>query len=179
MPYTVSKCFEVFRREIVDLDPGDTATARTSRDFVLENVELLASKGSLPRLYSGMSLNFGSFERKTKKRELDDIDMMVCFSGTGGYYHTVMENELYIINFDKNVPVINECVGSDGLLNSRKVVNLFISTLSEVPQYKKAEMHRDHEAARLQLVSYPWNFDIVPCFYAVEGFYLIPDGQGN
>ena len=179
MPYTVSKCFEVFRREVVDLDPGDTATARSSRDFVIENVEQLAKKGSLPRLFSGMSLNFGSFDRKTKKRELDDIDMMVCLSGIGGNYHTVMENKQYRITFDKSVPVIKECLEQDGNLNSRKVINLFISALSEVSQYKKAEMHRDHEAARLQLVSYPWNFDIVPCFYTVEGFYLIPDGNGN
>lgn len=179
MPYTVDRCFDVFRRECVDLDPEQTKTARKSRDFVLQNIEGLSQKGLLPRLYSGMSLNFGSFERKTKKQELDDIDMMVCFNGVGGSYQTVVENELYRVIFDKSIPVIKECVEEDGSLNSRKMVNLLIGALNQVEFYKKAEKHRDHEAARLQLSSYPWNFDIVPCFYTAQQFYLIPDGQGN
>lgn len=179
MPYTVDRCFDVFRRECVDLDPEQTKTARKSRDFVLQNIEDLSQKGLLPQLYPGMSLNYGSFERKTKKRELDDIDMMVCFSGVWGSYHTVVVNELYRIIFDKSIPVIKDCVEEDGSLNSRKVVNQLIGALNQVEHYKQAEKHRDHEAARLQLSSYPWNFDIVPCFYTAQQFYLIPDGQGN
>lgn len=179
MPYTVNTCFELFRKEVVDLDPEQTKTARASRDFVYTNIESLSQNGLLPRLYSVMNLNFGSFERKTKKRELDDVDMMVCLSGIGGSYSTVRQNELYRISFDKSIPVMKECVEEDGSLNSRKVVNLFIRALDQVEHYKSAEKHRDHEAARLQLVSYPWNFDIVPCFYTTQQFYLIPDGQGN
>lgn len=179
MPFSVNACFEAFRREKVDLDPGQIETARASRDFVWRNLEILSGDQMLPRIYSGMSLNFGSFERKTKIRELDDIDMMVCFSGIGGLYSTLTENKEYRITFEESVPVIKDCLGDNGELNSRKMVNQLIKGLEEVEHYKKAEMHRDHEAARLQLVSYPWNFDIVPCFYTVEGFYLIPDGQGR
>ena len=40
-------------------------------------------------------------------------------------------------------------------------------------------MHKNHEAATLKLKSYPWNFDIVPCWYMDIGKYLIPDGSGN
>ena len=178
MPYTVSACFDVFRREMVDLDPDNTKVARGSRDFVFHNIVSLSQKGLLPQLYSGMSLYFGSFERKTKKRELDDIDMMVCFSGKGGTYHTAVENEKYLISFESELPVIRDCM-DDGALNSRKVVNKLIAALERVEHYKKAELHRDHEAARLQLSSYTWNFDIVPCFYTSTGFYLIPDGCGN
>jgi len=179
MPYTVSHCFDKFRKVVVDLEPGQTKTARVSRDFVFQNIEALSQKGLLPRLYYGMSLNFGSFERKTKKRELDDIDMMVCFNGVGGSYQTVVENKLYRVLFDWNIPVISDCLEDDGTLNSRKMVNQLIGALNQVEYYKKAEKHRDHEAARLQLSSYPWNFDIVPCFYTTQQFYLIPDGQGN
>lgn len=68
MPYTVDRCFEVFRQKCVDLEPEQTKIARRSRDFVLQNIEGLAQKGLLPQRYPGMSLNFGSFERKTKKR---------------------------------------------------------------------------------------------------------------
>lgn len=179
MPYSVNACFEKFRCDAVDLDPEQTKTARDSRGFVYRNLDLLSQKGLLPRLYSSMHLNFGSFERKTKKRELDDVDLMVCFSGTGGSYNTVRQNELYRIFFDKNIPVIKDCVEENGTLNSRKVVNMLIRALDQVEHYKSADKHRDHEAARLQLVSYPWNFDIVPCFYTTQQFYLIPDGQGN
>ena len=179
MPYTVGDCFDKFRKEVVDLDSEQTKTARVSRDFVMRNIKILSQKGLLPRLYSGMSLNFGSFERNTKKQELDDIDMMVCFNGVGGSYQTVLENKLYRVIFDKSIPVISDCLEDDGTLNSRKMVNQLIGALNQVEHYKKAEKHRDHEAARLQLSSYPWNFDIVPCFYTAQQFYLIPDGQGN
>lgn len=64
-------------------------------------------------------------------------------------------------------------------LNSTKVINRFISKLSGLKDYKKAEMHKNHEAATLQLKSYTWNFDIVPCFYTDANYYLIPDGTGN
>lgn len=82
MPYTVSRCFEVFRRDVVDLDPGDTATARTSRDFVLANITRLSNEGKLPDVMGDYCLNFGSFARNTKIRPLDDIDMMICYDGT-------------------------------------------------------------------------------------------------
>ena len=179
MPYTVNDCFEKFRKDVVDLEPGQTKTARGSRDFVYKNIGALFQKGLLPRMYPAMNLNFGSFDRKTKQGKLDDIDLMVCYNGFGGSYTTEINNRLYRIVFDKSIPVIKDCLEEDGTLNSRKVVNQLIKALDQVPLYSMAEMHRDHEAARLQLSSYPWNFDIVPCFYTTQQFYLIPDGQGN
>ena len=179
MPYTVNDCFEKFRKDVVDLEPGQTKTARGSRDFVYKTIGALFQKGLLPRMYPAMNLNFGSFDRKTKQGRLDDIDLMVCYNGLGGSYTTEINNKLYKIVFDKSIPVIKDCLEEDGTLNSRKVVNQLIKALDQVPLYSIAEMHRDHEAARLQLSSYPWNFDIVPCFYTTQQFYLIPDGQGN
>lgn len=179
MPYTVNDCFEKFRKDVVDLEPGQTKTARGSRDFVYKNIGALFQKGLLPRMYPAMNLDFGSFDRKTKQGKLDDIDLMVCYNGLGGSYTTEIYNKLYKIVFDKSIPVIKDCLEEDGSLNSRKVVNQLIKALDQVEHYSNAEMHRDHEAARLQLSSYPWNFDIVPCFYTTQQFYLIPDGQGN
>ena len=166
MPYTVNDCFEKFRKDVVDLEPGQTKTARGSRNFVYQNIGALSQKGLLPRMYPAMNLDFGSFDRKTKQGKLDDIDLMVCYNGLGGSYSTEINNKLYKIVFDKSIPVIKDCLEEDGLLNSRKVVNQLIKALDQVPLYSMAEMHRDHEAARLQLSSYPWNFDIVPCFYS-------------
>ncbi|SHG37509.1 hypothetical protein SAMN05444008_1301, partial [Cnuella takakiae] len=47
-----------------------------------------------------------------------------------------------------------------------------------------AEIKRNEAACTLQLNSYEWNFDIVPCFFTQQEFdgktyYLIPDGNGN
>ena len=50
MPYTVNACFEKFRKEVVDLDPEQTKTARTSRDFVLSNIDRLSNEGELPNV---------------------------------------------------------------------------------------------------------------------------------
>jgi len=60
-----------------------------------------------------------------------------------------------------------------------KVINKFLSALSNIEHYKSADIHKRGEAATLKLTSYEWNFDIVPCFYTVDSFYLIPDGKGN
>ena len=54
-----------------------------------------------------------------------------------------------------------------------------------MPQYSKSEINRNLEAATLQLSTYDWNFDIVPCFITVvdesinRNYYIIPDGYGN
>lgn len=180
MPYTVNACFEKFRKEVVDLDSEQTKTARASRDFVLSNIARLSNEGELPNVLGNFCLNFGSFARNTKIRPLDDIDMMICYSGFDGVYDIIEKDKLYHIRFAEGHPYFNDLKNDDGTtLNSRKVINQLIDALSGVESYSKAEMHRRGEAATLQLSSYPWNFDIVPCFYTKTGFYLIPDGQGH
>jgi hypothetical protein len=59
------------------------------------------------------------------------------------------------------------------------MINYIIKNQSSLRDYNKAEMHRNQEAVTLQLKSYEWNYDIIPCFYANDDFYLIPDGNGN
>ena len=89
MPYTVNACFEKFCKEVVDLDPEQTKTARTSRDFVLSNIARLSNEGELPNVLGDFCLNFGSFARNTKIRPLDDIDIMICYDGLDGVYDTI------------------------------------------------------------------------------------------
>lgn len=180
MPNTVNSCFEKLRCEMVDLVPEQVKTARASRDFVLDNIARLSDEGMLPNVLGDYCLNFGSFARNTKIRPLDDIDMMICYDGSCGVYDTIKKNELYQIRFADHHPFFDDLRNDDGrTLNSRKVINQLIGALSGVEKYSKAELHRRGEATTLQLSSYPWNFDIVPCFYTKTGFYLIPDGQGN
>lgn len=70
------------------------------------------------------------------------------------------------------------CLSENGKLNPRRVINSYVSALGGIDQYKKAEIHRKQEAATHELTSYEWTFDIVPAFYTVQNYYLIPDGRG-
>lgn len=100
MPYTVNDCFEKFRKDVVDLEPGQTKTARGSRDFVYKSIGALFQKGLLPRMYPAMNLNFGSYDRKTKQGKLDDTDLMVCYDGLGGSYTWKKNNRKQPIRYD-------------------------------------------------------------------------------
>ena len=179
MPYRVSACFEDFIRFKVNLEPERVKIARTSRDNLLDNIKQLCVDGKLPKHYAEMNVHYGSFSRRTKIRPLDDIDLMVCFSACGGHYVEVQPNALYTIKMQDGLNIYDDLQDEQRNLNSRKMINFIIKNLSSLSDYKKAEMHRNQEAVTLQLKSYEWNFDIIPCFYANDDFYLIPDGNGN
>lgn len=179
MPYRVNACFEDFIRYQVNLDPDRTRVARTSRNNLLDNLKELSDAGTLPKHYAEKNVHYGSFARSTKIRPLDDIDLMVCLSALGGHYTEITPNILYTIKMQDGLDFYDGIKDDDGNLNSRKLINRIISGLNPLRDYKKAEIKRNQEAATLQLKSYEWNFDIVPCFYATDDFYLIPDGKGN
>jgi len=181
MASTVNKAFEEFLSDSVRLDPVDTQTARTSRDNLIDNINGFSKDDDFFDVYSDRNLKYGSFARRTKIRPIDDIDLMICISATSeGQARTYGEEygSIYIeaVDFDKKNSLVTS---GTNRLNSTKVINRFISKLSDLNDYSKAEMHKNHEAATLQLKSYTWNFDIVPCFYTTSDFYLIPDGEGN
>ena len=106
---------------------------------------------------------------------------MICISGGfDRYYCSDSQGNYYIIANSKDKKnKLNSIGKNEDYLNSTKVINKFISKLSNLNDYNKAEMHKNHEAATLKLKSYDWNFDIVPCFYTKNDFYLIPNGTGN
>lgn len=178
MGKTVNVAFDEFLRDTVNLDPDKTKTARNSRNNLMNNINDFNSDDDFFNIYSEKNLKFGSFARKTKIRPIDDIDLMMCISADGSRKYTESYSCIYITGneFDKD----NNLLSSDtNNLNSTKVINRFISKLSDLNDYSNAEMHKNYEAATLKLKSYTWNFDIVPCFYTTGDFYLIPDGKGN
>ena len=179
MPYTVKACFEAFNKDIVNLDSEQTKTANSSRDWLIGQIHHKCAENILPASYFERDIKFGSFARKTKIRPLDDIDLMICYKGQGGTYHSTEITGVYDIRIPDNVKVLSELRNDDGMLNSRKVVENLKAALKNVPQYQKADIHRNQEAVTLTLSSYEWNFDIVPCFYTTTNFYLIPDGDGR
>ncbi len=184
MATTVILAFDEFLKDTVNLDPERTKKARGSRDWLIGQIESFPENDNeFPAIYSEKNIFYGSFARNTKKRPLDDIDIMICLKADGCTY-----NE-YVDRIEINAPntatrfldLVND--GTD-VLNSRKLINLFVNKLVDIPQYKNAEIKRNLEAATLNLQSYDWVFDIVPCFFTKEDannktYYIIPDGAGN
>lgn len=185
MPKTVTAAFDLFLKDSINLDSAQTQKAKTSRAWLIEQINTFYDKdGAFPTLYQSMHINFGSFSRKTKIRELDDIDIMICLSGEGGTYLETSDTISISPSNEGSSRLHNFCDEQTGTVNSRKIINKFVQLLKTVTQYKNADIKRNQEAATLSLTSYPWVFDIVPCFITKENedgisFYLIPDGQGN
>lgn len=184
MAADVIEAFNEFLSQTVNLDSEVSDLAKRSRDWLVDRIHAFPDNdNSFPRLYDGMDIFFGSFERKTKKRELDDIDLMICLSAQGVTY-SEWGSKVFIGNTREGSPLHNLRFDDGIYLNSKRVINKFIPALAGIPQYEKSEMHRRGEAATLSLKSYPWVFDIVPCFMTGEElngktYYLIPDGDGH
>ncbi|MFL0198789.1 nucleotidyltransferase [Clostridium sp. WILCCON 0269] len=184
MPKTVTSAFNEFLKDKVNLDKDETTTARSSRNWLIERIHEFPDKDStFPKLYSDIDIAFGSFARRTKKRELDDIDIMIGLAGEFSTYNE-LSDKIEIIVPDTATNLKKLCNDGTNILNSRKVINKFINMLKCIPQYTKAEMKLNKQAAILNLTSYNWSFDIVPCFMVKENvykktYYLIPDGNAN
>lgn len=178
MATTVNNAFLEFMKNSVNLDSEKTKTARISRDNLINNIKGFDGCDEFFQIYDDRNLRFGSFERKTKIRPIDDIDLMICLSAEGRRTYFESNNTIYINTSDTEADKSLITLGTSQI-NSTKVINRFINKMSELSDYSKSEMHKNQEAATLKLKSYTWNFDIVPCFYTTADFYLIPDGAGN
>lgn len=184
MAQTVKQAFREFSSTRVNLEPQQTATARASRDWLIDQIITFDDNDvTFPNIWNDKNINYGSFERKTKKRPLDDIDTMICLSGNGAYYNDGI-GPLTITVPDSAVRLKLLCRDNSNTLDSVKVINKFVANLKTVPQYEHADVKRNQVAATLKLKSYPWTFDIVPSFFTAvdywgRDYYLIPDGIGN
>lgn len=181
---TVNTAFEQFLRDVVNLDSKDSDGARTSRDWLLRQIQTFPDKfDDFPLTYVKQDIAFGSFARRTKIRPLDDVDLISCLHATGGTYfnHGIGSIKITVPSTSR---LSGYCYDGTSTLNSIKIVNRYVKALSTVPQYSSAEINRRSEAAVLRLTSYDWNFDIVPGFFTAPDlfghtYYLIPDGSGH
>ncbi len=137
MATTVISAFDEFLKNTVNLDSEQTNLARNSRNWLIDRIHNFPINDlSFPTLYSEKDISFGSFARRTKKRPLDDIDIMICLSAMGGVYYEYTDKIELTIN--ENVKSLkNLCNPSTNTLNSIKVVNKFVSALKEIEHYKK------------------------------------------
>lgn len=186
MPYTVWGAFDKFRKDSVDLDPGESDRAISSRGYLYDQAKALSSSDSdFPAVSS--YIPFGSFARKTKIRPLDDIDLLFVLNGRGTTSQQSQNNayEYWLKISDANAPLA-KFRDAYGFVSSVKVLNQIKKSLGKVKNYGKAELKRNEQAVILNLTSYPWVFDIVPAvsissYYdsSKTEYYLIPDGSGD
>ena len=178
MAQTVNTSFSEFNSNIVNLHPDRTSKAISSRNWLWGQLNSLDGKEDLdfPFKYVDKNIEYGSFSRKTKIRELDDVDIMFCLTANGATY--LKNNEVYTIHTTSGGYRL-QYLSDNNILNSRKVVNKLKLSLAKIEHYKSADLNSRGEAATLNLQSYEWVFDIVPCFYTDTNLYLIPDGNGN
>lgn len=184
MATTVNNAFSEFMKNIVNLEANVVSNARSSRDNLLDNISEFDNADDFFDLYQGFNVHFGSFARKTKCRELDDVDLMIGISANGATYNSNDPWDDVHITASTNDSAQVDCMRDDGTLNSTKVINKFKKTLKNVREYSRSDIHRSGEAVVLNLKSKDWSFDIVPCFHTVtesdgRAYYLIPNGSGN
>jgi len=179
---TVNEAFRQFLAETVNLDASVAADARSSRDWLTAQLRTLHERyDDFPLSYAECDIDFGSFARRTKIRELDDVDLISCMKSEGStYLDTGGALTIYVPD---GARLRDLCNDGSNQLNSRKVINRFVDHLGDIPQYAKSAISRNGEAAVLDLVSYRWSFDIVPGFFTSpeangRTYYVISDGQG-
>jgi hypothetical protein len=180
----INNALDEFVRHCVNLDPEETKSARASRDWLLAQIRgFPTADDSFPRAYQEVDILLGSFHRRTKVRPLDDVDLITGLHAEGATYTTYPDH--IRLNVPEGSPrLLALCHDGSNVLNSKRVLNRFVSALSGVPQYRRADIGRDGEAAVVELVSYGWSFDVVPAFFTkpeADGrtYYLIPDGNGH
>ena len=184
MATTVNNAFDDFMKDIVNLDPDVVSKARDSRENLLENIAEFDDEDGFFDLCQDFNVHFGSFARKTKCRELDDIDLMIGISANGATYNPNDPWDDVHITASTINQAQKDCTREDGTLNSTQVINKFKSKLKHVREYSRSDVHKSGEAVVLNLTSKDWSFDIVPCFHTVtesdgRSYYLIPNGKGN
>ncbi len=99
MAKSVNKAFDEFNSKYVNLKSERVSTARSSRDWLLEQLEKLPDKiDDFPILYSEKHIKFGSFARNTKIKPLDDIDLIITFKALGSTYITMSYGTEYFLS---------------------------------------------------------------------------------
>lgn len=183
MATSVNGAFDIFLKNTVRIDSSRSDIAKTSKSALVDEIAKFPNDNLFPLLHNDLSIDYGSFSRKTKISPLDDIDLMVIMHAQGGSYNTYSDRIEITIN-PNAIGLKDLCNDNTYILNSKKVNNKFKDYLKDIPMYEKADIKRNLEAVNLKLSSYEWIYDIVPCFITTpdnlgKTCYLIPDGNGN
>jgi len=183
MAFTVQNAFSTFLQETVRIKKTRSDIAKISKENLVKEIAKFPDDGIFPKLHDMLSIDYGSFSRKTKIQPLDDIDLMIVLHAQGATYDEHKNPTQVFVNNEYS-SLKKFCNDYTSVLNSTKVLNGFKDYLGKVSKYKKAEIKKNQEAVTLNLESYEWVFDIVPCFITntnptEQSLFLIPDGVGN
>jgi hypothetical protein len=157
--------------------------AKSSKNWLIDEIKKFPDDGNFPPFHPDIFIEYGSFSRKTKIRPLDDIDLMFIMHAQKATYMSGMD-PIEVFNSDNSKFFADLCFEGTDQVNSIKLINRFKEYLAAIPQYKRADIKRNQEAVTLELQSYEWKYDIVPCFITSpewdgRTFYLIPNGNGH
>jgi len=170
MARTVNSAFQAFLTNNINLDKDEVGKARKSRDWLIDKIRGFSDEIVFATT-TNHTIHFGSFARSTKIRPLDDIDIMFCLNGEN--CKIKKEKETFVLVVESEEHYLEQfCYADSNVVNSRLLVNFFVKKLQSISQYSKAEIKRNLEAATLNLPSYTWVFDIVPCFFVPVESYL-------
>jgi hypothetical protein len=165
MATNINSAFEEFLAEKVRTLKPRSDIAKSSKENLVKEIEKFPNDGLFPALHPNLSIDYGSFSRKTKIQPLDDIDLMVILHAQGCTYTSYYDRTEITVHQDAGTLKGMRNDYTD-ILNSRKVINKFKDYLWNVSYYEKADIKRNQEAVTLNLKSYEWVYDIVPCFFA-------------
>ena len=181
---TVNEAFDFFMHNYVNLDKNVVKNARDDLGELLKQLQANSGEHFFV-LYPDVNLHFGSFSRKTKCRELNDMDVLIGISGEGATYD---EHNWDNITIQPSTASVNQqkCKNDYGTLDSNQVLGLFKSKLKDICDLRVNEVIKNGEAVSVQFKakSNDLNFDIVPCFFTKpqqdgRTFYLIPNRKGS
>jgi hypothetical protein len=183
MAKTVNSSFSQFLSNNVRLDSERTKIAKSSKNWLIDEIKKFPDDGKFPPFHPDVFIEYGSFSRKTKIRPLDDIDMMIILHAQEATYLSGI-NSIDVYNSSNSIFFTDLCFDGTGQINSIRLINRFKEYLAAIPQYKQADIKRNQEAVSLELQSYEWTYDIVPCFMTSpewdgRTYFLIPDGKGR
>ena len=148
MASNVNAAFAEFLSNHVRLDKDRTEIAKTSKNWLISEIVKFPGDGRFPKLHEDISIDFGSFSRKTKTRPLDDIDVMIILQSQYAT-HLGLVGPITISNAGNSSQFSDLCTDGTTQLNSIKVINRFKEYLGKIPRYKKADIKRNQEAATL------------------------------
>lgn len=179
MPLTVDDSFRQFQKETIDLDRETVEEGRKAIQGLSGQLDeiLFQDSNAFPKPIPQSHIMYGSFQRGTKIRELDEINLLLCLDLEGAR-ESRRRASSYLINTSRSSERLRQLSDGDQL-NSTALLLRLEELVQEVPGFQNTHLHHKGKAVALQLEQHDWRFDLVPCFKVEKDFYLMPDGSGS
>ncbi|MFZ1320852.1 MAG: nucleotidyltransferase [Ignavibacteria bacterium] len=135
---------------------------------VTDTIDAKSLEGKIPKAFYKYA-KYGSIDRKTKIKPLNDIDLFYLIGSAtkNSLNGHLLEDCHYFFQEEDHDPYNN--------ISSRKLLFKLKSAIKE--KYSTSEIIKNNEVVNVWLDSYDVGFDIAPAFYVLEGdYYLIPEG---